>query len=110
MGAHTPVVYRLASRGGQDEDDRFGYYQEISHEKEFMDITTETKRVVGHFFHEDFRRSKIMDTHLEQLARKHPEARFIKINVLNAPFLVARLNIRVLPCVIGWTDAYAQLK
>jgi hypothetical protein len=30
-----------------------------------MDITVKDKYVVGHFYHQDFRRCKIMDTHLE---------------------------------------------
>ena len=42
-----------------------GQFTEITNEKEFMKITTSEKYVVGHFFHEDFRRCKIMDTHLE---------------------------------------------
>lgn len=47
------------------EDNAHGAYTEITNEKEFMNITTGTKYVVGHFFHKDFRRCKIMDTHLE---------------------------------------------
>lgn len=38
---------------------------DIEKEKEFMDITTSEKYVIGHFYHKDFRRCKIMDTHLE---------------------------------------------
>lgn len=40
-------------------------YSDIAKEKEFMDITVKDKYVVGHFYHQDFRRCKIMDTHLE---------------------------------------------
>ena len=47
------------------EENKHGIYTEITNEKEFMDITTSEKYVVGHFFHDDFRRCKIMDTHLE---------------------------------------------
>lgn len=38
------------------------------------------------------------------LAPKHIEAKFLKINVSNAPFLVAKLNIQVLPCVLAFVD------
>ncbi|KAI9487524.1 MAG: thioredoxin-like protein [Benjaminiella poitrasii] len=87
-----------------------GLYTDIAKEKEFMDITTSEKYVVGHFYHKDFRRCKIMDTHLEKLAKKYYDTRFIKIDVANAPFLVEKLQIRVLPCVMAWVNGYAQTK
>jgi len=45
-----------------------------------------------------------MDSHLGTLAPKHPEARFVRISVEKAPFLVERLGVRVLPCVMSFTD------
>ncbi|KAJ8651817.1 hypothetical protein O0I10_012609 [Lichtheimia ornata] len=92
------------------EENKHGLYTEITNEKEFMDITTSEKYVVGHFYHDDFRRCKIMDTHLEKLAREYYNTRFIKINVMNAPFLVEKLQVRVLPCVMAWLDGFAQIK
>ncbi|KAG0169988.1 hypothetical protein DFQ30_003017 [Apophysomyces sp. BC1015] len=92
------------------EENKHGIYTEIEKEKEFMDITTKEKYVVGHFFHKDFRRCKIMDTHLEELAGKHYGTRFIKIDVMNAPFLVEKLEVKVLPCVMAWVDGYAKAK
>ncbi len=38
------------------------------------------------------------------LAPKHFDTRFVKINVENAPFLVAKLKVQVLPCVIAFVD------
>lgn len=38
------------------------------------------------------------------MAPKHFDTRFLNINVENAPFLVARLKIQVLPCVICFID------
>lgn len=46
-----------------------------------------------------------MDTHLEALAPRHAEARFVKCDVESAPFLVERLKVRVLPCVLAFVDA-----
>ena len=40
----------------------------------------------------------------QSLAVSHYEARFLKINVENCPFLVTRLGIQVLPCVIAFID------
>ncbi|KAH9872608.1 hypothetical protein J1614_005001 [Plenodomus biglobosus] len=81
-----------------------GRYTEIKDEKALMDITTSTKLCVVHFFKPDFNRCRIMDTHLESLALSHYEARIIKINVDNCPFLVTRLGVQVLPCVIAFID------
>ncbi|KAF2630282.1 thioredoxin-like protein [Macroventuria anomochaeta] len=81
-----------------------GTYSEIKDEKALMDITTSTKNCVVHFFKPDFNRCRIMDTHLESLAPSHYEARIMKINVDNCPFLVTRLGVQVLPCVIAFID------
>ncbi|KAI9786913.1 MAG: hypothetical protein M1839_005144 [Geoglossum umbratile] len=85
---------------GQD----YGRLLEVADEKQLMDITTSTKHCVVHFFHADFRRCGIMDTHLETLAPKHFDTRFVRVNVDNAPFLVAKLKIKILPCVIVFVD------
>jgi thioredoxin-like negative regulator of GroEL len=41
---------------------------------------------------------------MKALAPKHFDTRFLKISVGNAPFLVTKLNVRVLPCVIAFLD------
>lgn len=38
------------------------------------------------------------------LAPKHFDTRFLRINVDNAPFLVTKLKVQILPCVIGFID------
>ncbi len=38
------------------------------------------------------------------LAPKHYDTRFLRMNVENAPFLVTRLKIQVLPCVLAFVD------
>ena len=38
------------------------------------------------------------------LAGKHFDTRFVSINVDNAPFLVVKLGIKVLPCVLAFKD------
>src|SRR5271170_3495022 len=40
----------------------------------------------------------------QSLAQKHFDTRFLKMNVENAPFLVTKLKIQVLPCVISFID------
>lgn len=82
----------------------FGTYDSITDEKSLMDTATSAKRCIVHFYKSDFNRCRIMDGHLESLSSVHLEARFIRINVEHAPFLVTKLNVRVLPCVIGFLD------
>ncbi|KAI9144168.1 thioredoxin-like protein [Paraphysoderma sedebokerense] len=84
-----------------------GDYVEITEEKEVLKITTTVKKCVVHFFHKEFRRCQIMSKHLEILSRKHFKTRFIKVDVENVPFLVDRLKIQVLPCVIAFIDGVA---
>lgn len=82
-----------------------GTYQEIKDEKQLMEITTSTKLCVVHFMKPDFNRCRIMDERLRVLAEKHFDTRFVSINVENAPFLVVKLGIKVLPCVIAFKES-----
>ena len=75
-----------------------GYIEKT--EKEFFDLIKKKKdSIVCHFFHEDFIRCKLLDQHLAQTAYDHPETLFIKINVQTAPFIVTKLQIKVLPAI-----------
>ncbi|KAI4095521.1 MAG: hypothetical protein LQ339_007208 [Xanthoria mediterranea] len=80
-----------------------GHYTEINNEKALMDIVnTAADLCVVHFVKSDFHRCGIMNRHLEQLAPLHFETRFLRINVENAPFLVTKMKVQVLPCVIAF--------
>ncbi|KAL8832401.1 MAG: hypothetical protein Q9170_004902 [Blastenia crenularia] len=80
-----------------------GQYAEIKDEKTLMDIVnTGADLCVVHFFKSDFHRCSIMDRHLEKLAPLHFDTRFLRMNVENAPFLVTKLKVQVLPCVIAF--------
>ncbi|KAI9742024.1 MAG: hypothetical protein M1834_000413 [Cirrosporium novae-zelandiae] len=91
----------------------------LTSESEVLSLTTETpprnsddedlrhNRVIIHFFHPDFTKCDIMDIHLAKLAKVHYETSFYRVSVLNCPFLVGKLSIRVLPCVIGFVDGVA---
>ena len=46
-------------------ENQYGSYQEITREKEILDITTTTKHCILHFYHADFKSCLIMDNHLE---------------------------------------------
>ena len=38
------------------------------------------------------------------MAQKHFDTRFLKMNVENAPFLVTKLKVQVLPCVLAFVN------
>jgi thioredoxin-like negative regulator of GroEL len=56
------------------------------------------------FFKREFDRCKIAERHIQLLAMHHSEARFIRVDVDNAPFLVQKLKLKVLPCIISFYD------
>ena len=46
--------------------------------------------------------SKLIMTEEKTLAPKHFDTRFLRMNVENAPFLVTKLKIQILPCVLAF--------
>jgi hypothetical protein len=85
----------------------------LKDDDEALRFTTEHERSVVHFFHPDFARCAIMDQHCQHISTKHTEygnadVAFGRIDVKNAPFVVEKLNIRVLPCVIGFVKGIAK--
>lgn len=86
------------------KQDSFGLLTEPSTEKQVIDTTTKSKFCVLHFYHNDFRRCNIINRHLEVLAGKFFNCKFIKVDVLKVPFLVERLKIKVLPCIVSFIN------
>lgn len=80
-----------------------GEYTELAQD-EFLPKVTASKQVICHFYHKDFQRCKIIDHHLQILAKLHPETKFVYINAENAPFFVERLNIKTLPTILFFRD------
>ena len=85
-------------------DNSHGVFVEIDKEKDFLKITTTTQSVICHFFHKDFGRCKIMDRHLNALARKHFRVKFIKLDVEKCGFIVDKLKIKTLPAVYSFKN------
>jgi len=73
-----------------------GEYTEIPSEKDFFSAVKASDRVVCHFYRENWP-CKVMDKHLNLLAKQHIETRFAKINAEKSPFLAEKLKIVVLP-------------
>lgn len=79
-------------------------YPTISNDQALLDFTTQNERCIVHFAHPDFAKCGVMDEHLRALAARHYEVRFARVDVRDCPFIVEKLNVRVLPCVIGFVD------
>eukprot|EP01098_Paradermamoeba_levis_P012656 TRINITY_DN5576_c0_g1_i1.p1 TRINITY_DN5576_c0_g1~~TRINITY_DN5576_c0_g1_i1.p1 ORF type:complete len:157 (-),score=43.52 TRINITY_DN5576_c0_g1_i1:176-646(-) len=75
-------------------------YTELQEEKDFVEAVKQHRRLICHFYHNDFPRCKILDKHLETVAQEHPEVVFAKIEAERAPFFSEKMKIKVLPCLL----------
>ncbi|KAI0081702.1 GTPase inhibitor [Panus rudis PR-1116 ss-1] len=87
-----------------------GRYDEIIDEKEVIRTSANEPRCVIHFFHTNFKRCQIMDRHLAKLAPKYFSTRLIRVFVENVPWLVEKLGVKVLPCVICFIDGVSRAR
>jgi len=82
-----------------------GKYEELKDEKEFFEEQKKSERFVCHFYRESTFRCKIVDKHLEAIARKHIETRFVKIDAERSMWLAQRLKVKVLPTLACIKDS-----
>ncbi|XP_033115608.1 phosducin-like protein 3 [Anneissia japonica] len=82
----------------------YGKYSEILKEKDILEVTTNERHVILHFYHQDFRRCAIVDKHLQSLSQKHFQTKFCKVDAEKALFFVKKLKVQVLPTVICFRD------
>lgn len=81
------------------EKNGHGSYSELADEKEFFEVCKKSKHVVCQFYRDSTFRCKIVDKHLERLAREHMECKFVKINAERSQFLTERLKIKTIPTI-----------
>lgn len=74
----------------------------FSEEDKLMKETAESDRIVLHFYLDSFSKCRVMDSKLQILAEKHLHTKFVRISVEDAPFLVHKLDIKVLPLLISY--------
>lgn len=101
-GGGDPSTFTSSGSGPTIVNDNI--YPTLDSDKSVLDFTTNTHRCVVHFAHPDFTRCGVMDEHMRTLAGRHYEVRFARVDVRHTPFVVEKLNIRVLPCVVGFKD------
>ncbi|KAJ3122860.1 hypothetical protein HK098_002436 [Nowakowskiella sp. JEL0407] len=89
------------------QQNKHGTYTDVQNDKDILEITTTDDLVVVHFYHLEFRRCQIIDKHLNILAPKHFRTRFVKVDVAKVPFLVDRLKVQILPCLICFVKGIA---
>ena len=82
-----------------------GEYTELKDEKEFFENSKKSPNIVVHFYRNSTERCKIVDKHLQILAKKHIEAKFCKVNAEQSPFLTERLRIKVIPTIALIADS-----
>lgn len=99
----TKKKARDSSTNKNNNKARYGNYIEIF-EEDFLDTLLKNKKVVCHFYHDEFIKCKVMDKHLRDIAYEHSETLFVKINAEKAPFFSVKLNIKVLPTVLFSND------
>ena len=93
LKAEAERKHKLRQRG-------HGEYTEISGDKEFFAALKECPAAAIHFYRPATDRCKIMDKHMGILAKKHVEAKFLKINAEKCPYVCEKLRIWCLPSVV----------
>ena len=95
-----------ADKEAQWRRDGHGAYSEVADQKEWFEASKASERVVTHFYRSTTWRCEVLDKHLTQLAARHIETRFIKIDAEKAPFLAERLSVVLLPTLIMTRDNF----
>ncbi|KAI0307296.1 thioredoxin-like protein [Multifurca ochricompacta] len=101
-------LQREMERIKQMRESMHGKYAEMTDEKEVIRTSASEPLCVIHFYHSNFRRCAIMDKHLGALAPKYFNTRFLRVFVENVPFLIEKLSIKVLPCVICFINGVSK--
>ncbi|CCK68144.1 Plp1p KNAG_0A04730 [Huiozyma naganishii CBS 8797] len=92
------------------QEDNYGIVELMTDESELIERSTNTARIIIHFQLEHFEKCRIMNDRLDELAKKYLSTKFVKIEVSNCPFLVSKLNIKVLPLVVGYRNGLESTK
>lgn len=81
-------------------ENNYGFMEDLLSEDQVFKATQSNKLTVLMFYIKGFQKCDVMKNKLDTLSQKHLTTKFIRINAENAPFLVTRLKVKVLPCVI----------
>lgn len=77
-----------------------GQYRTIAQDDFLPECAGSSEWVAIHFFHAEFERCKIMDHHLNIIAKQHTTCKFLRIDAEKAPFFVSKLSVKTLPSLL----------
>lgn len=77
-----------------------GRFHELTDQKEFFANVKSTKHVICLFYSKTSHWSKPLQEHLTLIAQKHLECKFLQMEAQQAPFLIERLNIWMMPTLV----------
>lgn len=90
----------------------FGELKSFDRESDLLEAikNKHNSRILVLFSNKSFKTCQIMHEKLQAIARKHIHTRVFEIQAVDAVFLTQKLNVRVLPCVIGYRDGNQVLR
>jgi thiol-disulfide isomerase/thioredoxin len=97
--ARLAEMKRKAAEDQANKAKGHGEYREID-ETDFLPEVTGSEVVLCHFYHAGFESCKVLDMHLNKIAKKYLSFKVIKLNAEKAPFFVPKLAVRVLPTIV----------
>jgi hypothetical protein len=77
-----------------------GTYSELGDQKDWFEAAKKSERMVTHFYRGSTWRCELVDKHIQAIAAKHLECRFVKIDAEKSPFLSERLQVVLLPTLV----------
>lgn len=96
--------FRSIDRAADSLGSDAGKVRYFTDEKEVMDIVTRSEKALVHFYQPTFPKCKAMNVALDQVAEKHLPLNILAIQAEKAPFLVAKLKVKVLPFVVAYSE------
>ncbi|KAL6016078.1 hypothetical protein ACI3LX_003014 [Candidozyma auris] len=91
-------------RAAAERGSELGNVSFVSAEKELMDLVMKSEVCMVHFYQPEFSRCELMNERLAVLAEKHVDVGIFAIQASQAPFLVTKLKIKVLPVVVAYKN------
>ena len=93
-----------ASKMSEWKSKGHGEYTELSDQQDFFQTTKGSKHVIVHFYSPTNTYGPIVDKHFQQLASRHLETKFCKINAEKSEYLVRKLGVWMMPTILLCRD------
>lgn len=87
-----------------EHGDSLGAVHFVDNEKEAMDIVAKSEASLLHLYQPTFAKCRLMNEMLEQISERHLAVTVVAITAESAPFLVSKLQVKVLPLVVAYKE------